>query len=229
MSKTTYKIKNMFKSKEQIEVEARMRFNQNKRSFTKYYKELDDSIKNFSKMARDAELSGNHANAKSCAAFVLKLQRTQVKVQGLLQRFEMMHSMERLTGVMTNFMEACADMGFYMDDAIDLKSMWKNTAAMDMALNKLDAMSDQMETVFDTIDSGMGSASEETMTAEETDAEADILLDKIMGRHNTINMASAPATAGKAAAPAAAEPAASEPIADDTDERLRRMMQELKS
>lgn len=229
MSKTTYKLKNMFKSKEQIEVEARMRFNQNKRSFTKYYKELDDSIKNFSKMARDAELSGNHANAKSCAAFVLKLQRTQVKVQGLLQRFEMMHSMQRLTGVMTNFMEACADMGFYMDDAIDLKSMWKNTAAMDMALNKLDAMSDQMETVFDTIDSGMSNTNEEAMSAEESDVEADILLDKIMGRHNTINMASTPATVGKEATPPAAEPVSNEPIADDTDERLRRMMQELKS
>ena len=226
MSKTSYKLKNMFKSKEQIEVEARMRFNQNKRSFTKYYQELDESIKRFSKMARDEELSGNHAYAESCAAFVLMLQRTQVKVQGLLQRFEMMHSMQRLTGVMTNFMEACADMGFYMDDAIDLKSMWKNTAAMDQALSKLDAMSDQMESVFETIDSGMNSSSEEMMSEEEADHEADELLDKIMGRHNSINMTSSPAEKTEAV-PTAAEPIAQE--IDDTDERLRRMMQELKS
>ena len=210
MSKTSYKLKNMFKSKEQIEVEARMRFNQNKRSFTKYYQELDASIKNFSKMARDAELSGNHANAKSCAAFVLKLQRTQVKVQGLLQRFEMMRSMQQLTGVMTNFMEACADMGFYMDDTIDLKSMWKNTAAMDQALGKLDAMSDQMDSVFDTIDSGMNGTSEDMMSEEEADSEADALLDRIMGRHNSINISSAPAAAVQEAVPAAAEAVAAE-------------------
>ena len=197
-------------------------------SFTKYYQELDESIKRFSKMARDAELSGNHANAKSCAAFVLKLQRTQVKVQGLLQRFEMMHSMQRLTGVMTNFMEACADMGFYMDDAIDLKSMWKNTAAMDQALSKLDAMSDQMESVFETIDSGMNNSGEEVISEEEADSEADALLDKIMGRHNSINMTSVPAE-NKESVPTVAEAIAQEATTDDTDERLRRMMQELKS
>ena len=224
--KFAYKMKNMFKSKEQIEVEARMQFNKNKKSFQKYYNDLDGSIKTFTKMARDAELSGNHANAKSCASFVLKLQKTQVKVQGLLQRFEMMYNMQRLTGVMTNFVNACADMGFNMNDTIDLKSMWKNTAEMDKALGKLDAMSDQMDTIFDTIDGGMNASGEVAQTQDEMEADAEELLNKIMGRENIINTPAVPAApVAQAAAAAPQEPQAEED--NDTDERLRKMMQEL--
>lgn len=226
MGKFAYKMKNLFKSKEQMELEARMQFKQNKRSFTKYYNELEASVKTFSKMAHDAELSGNHENALSCARFVLKLQKTQTKVQGLLQRFEMMHSMQRLTGVMTNFMSACADMGFNMDANINLKDMWKNTAQMDAALSKLDAMSDQMDMVFDTIDNGMSSPNESIMTAEETNLEAAGLLDRIVGRQNIINAPAVPAA--QPVQPAAEARPAAEAAADDTGERLRRMMQELR-
>jgi len=223
MGKAMYNFKNMFKSKEQRELEAQMEFNKNRRGFTRYYNELGASIKNFSKMARDAELSGNHANAMSCSAFVLKLQRTQTKVQGLLQRFEMMHSMQRLSGVMTDFVSACANMGFNMDSTIDLQSMWKNTAAMDKAISKLDAMSDQMDMVFDTIDAGMNPSGEGIASQEENEAEAARLLDQIMGRHND-------ATYNSGAKQIAAEPAEEKQTqpTDDTDERLRRMMDDLK-
>lgn len=229
MGKAAYTIKNMFKSKEQREIEARMEFNQNKRAFTKYYQELDGSIKNFSKMARDAELSGNHENAKSCAMFVLKLQKTQTKVQGLLQRFEMMYSMQRLTGVMSNFVQACAKMGFSMDSTINLKNMWKNTAEMDKALSKLDAMSDQMGMVFDTIDSGLNGTGDMLSGQEENDAEAEKLLNDIMGRHNATNFSEQ--TQASAVQTEVGSASANTPDAetDDTDERLRRMMEELKS
>ena len=223
-SKFAYKMKTMFKSKEQLEVEARMEFNKNKKAFQKYYNDLDGSIRNFSKMAKDAEISGNHANAKSCATFVLKLQKTQVKVQGLLQRFEMMRSMQQLTGVMTNFMTACADMGFDMDANIDLKSMWKNTAAMDKALGKLDAMSDQMDLVFETIDGGMNTSGEALPTQEEMDADAEELLNKIMGRDNIINT---PVVQAQETVTAPQETQTEAAESDDTDERLRKMMQEL--
>ena len=222
MGKMAYVMKNMFKSKEQRELEARMEFNKNKRSFTKYYNELDVSVKNFSKMARDAELSGNHENAKSCALFVLKLQKTQVKVQALLQRFEMMNSMQRLAGVMSNFAEACTNMGFAMDTTINLKDMWKNTAEMDRAINKLDAMSDQMDMIFDTIDAGMSTDNEMIPSEEEQDKDAEELLRKIMGRHVTTQYAPKPE---EARAEGAANP---EQVTDDTDDRLRRMMEDLK-
>ena len=219
MSKLTYKMSHMFKSKEQIELEAKMQFNRNKRAFTKYYQELDVSIKNFSRMAREAELSGNHENAKACASFVLKLQKTQVRVQGLLQRFEMMYSMQRLTGVMTTFMDACAKMGFSMDENIDLKKMWKNTAEMDKALSKLDAMSDQMDMVFDTIDQGMNNGAEAIPSSDEADAEAENALDRIMGRYNDIN---APAPANAAAAPKEGQ------AEEDPEAKLRSLMKDLK-
>lgn len=225
MGKFAYKVKNAFKSQETREIEAQMAFNKNKRAFAKYYQELDVSIKNFSKMAKDAELGGNHENAKSCALFVLKLQRTQTKVQGLLQRFEMMHSMTRLTGVMTTFVKACADMGYNMDSAIDLKNLWKNTADMDKAIAKLDAMADQMDQVFDTIDSGMNSTGEAIPSQEENDADAERLLNQIMGRHVITNY---PEATQQSTAEAEAAQSAPE-AADDTDERLRRMMEDLKS
>ena len=120
-----YKFKNLFKSKDQIELETRMKFNQTKRSFAKYSQELEGNIKSFTKMARDAELSGNHANALSCVKFVQKLQRTQVKVQGLVQHFEMTRSMQQMASVMSKFMHTCAEMGFNIDSNIDLKSMMK--------------------------------------------------------------------------------------------------------
>ncbi len=222
MGKFAYNLKNLFKSKEQQEIEAKMEFNKNKRAFTKYYQELDVSIKNFSRMAKEAELAGNHANATSCSKFVLKLQKTQTKVQGLLQRFEMMYSMQRLTGVMSNFMSACAKMGFSMDSNIDLKGMWKDSAAMEKALNKLDMMSDQMDEVFDTIDAGMNNG-EAVPSQEESDSEAEELLNQIMGRHNAANYAVAEPAAAAAVAPDQ-EGAAQ----DDTDARLRKMMEELK-
>jgi len=234
MGKMAYNLKNMFKSKEQREIEARMEFNQNKRAFTRYYQELDASIKNFSKMARDAELSGNHENAKACAMFVLKQQKTQVKVQGLLQRFEMMHSMQQLSGVMSKFVEACAKMGYSMDDSINLKKMWKNTAEMDKALNKLDAMSDQMDMIFETIDSGMNRSGDVIASQEENEMEADTLLANIMGRHNAVTYAEPAAVQQNdqsAAVPASMElnDQGTAGQADDTDERLRRMMEDLKS
>lgn len=235
MGKVTHRLKNAFKSKETLEIEGRMKFNQNKRAFAKYYQELDASIKSYSKMARDAELSGNHANARACISFVLKLQKTQVKVQGLLQRFEMMYSMVRLSGVMSRFMNACADMGFTMDENIDLKSIGKSTMAMDKALSKLDMMSDQMDQVFDTIDSGMNSNGDSLLDSDSQDAEIDAMLDRVMGRYNAAEMPSAAHTVPMAQASQAvpSQPAASSPMpessaADDIDERLRRMMQELK-
>ena len=223
-SKFSYKMKNMFKSKEQIEIEARMQFNKNKKAFQKYYNDLDVSIKNFTKMAMDAQRSGNHANARACGSVVMKLQKTQVKVQGLLGRFEMMHSMQQLSGVMSNFMNACADMGFNMNDTIDLKSMWKNSAAMEQALGKLDAMSDQMDSVFDTIDGGMNANGEEFMTQDEKDAEVDAWLDHLMGNDNIIN---APPAAQAEAESAPQEAQAEDAEDKETDDRLSKLMQEL--
>lgn len=210
MGKFTYRLKNLFKSKEQIEMEAAMAFKRDKRSFTKYYNELDESIKNFSKMAYEAELSGNHANAVSCANFVTKLERTQIRVQGLLQRFEMMHSMHKLSGVMTRFMSACAEMGVSMDVNINLKSMWKDTAQMSMAIDKLDAMSEQMDMVFESIDEGMSAKAPESAT-ETIDMNAEAALSKIVGRYNELN--------GATSSPASAT---------SEEDRLARMLQDLK-
>jgi len=224
MGSTGYKLKNMFKSKEQIELEARMQFNQTKRSFARYYQDLDGSIKNFSRMARDAELNGNHENAKAAAKFVLKLQSTQVRVQGLLHRFEMMHSMQELSGVMSKFMRTCADMGYNIDANIDLKGMMKDTLTMGKALNKLDAMTEQMDLVFDTIDDGMRDGNASYQSAEEQEEDAERMLDSIMGRHNAVSYPTAVGTAAVGAP--AAEPKQAE--TDDTDERLRKMLQELK-
>lgn len=224
MGKFLYNVKNAFKSKETREIEAKIEFNRNKSSFMKYNRELDVSIKNFTKMAKDAELSGNHANAVSCVKFVSKLQKTQGKVQGLIQRFEMMNSMQQLSGVMSKFMSACAKMGYSMDTTIDLKGMMQDSVAMEKALGKLDAMTEQMDMVFDTIDTGLGDLNG-VSSAEENDAEAAALLDSIMGRHNIENYAEASGTAE--AAPAAAEPANAD--SDGTDEMLRKMMEDLKS
>jgi hypothetical protein len=68
-SKMMYKLKNMFKSKEQIELEARMMFNRQQREFNRYYKELGASIKKYEKMAEETARNGNHQNALSCARF----------------------------------------------------------------------------------------------------------------------------------------------------------------
>ena len=147
-------------------------------------------------------------------------------MQGLLQRFEMMYSMQRLTGVMSNFMQACANMGFSMDDTIDLKRMMKDTTQMDKALGKLDAMTDQMDMVFDTIDSGMRDGTEAIPSDEESDAEADEMLDRVMGRRNTVNYGP---QATEAQATAASDSVAAEQSDDDdVQARLNRMMEELK-
>ncbi len=225
MGKMGYKLKNLFKSKDQIEIEARMQFEKNRRSFMKYYQELDVTMKNFSKMAVDAEKSGNHENAKACARFVVKLQRTQIRVQGLLQRFEMMRSMQRLSGVYTDFVKACGEMGVSMDATIDLKSLWQNSAEMEAAIGKLDAMSESMDMVFDSIDNGLSNGMGEMKTADENDAEADELLDRIMGRDNRVNNI----PAGTAMTNSAADStAAAKEAVDDEEEKLRKMMDELR-
>ena len=217
------KIKDVFKSPEQKEIEARMEFNKNRRAFQKYYNDLDGSIKNFSKMAREAELSGNHENAISCATFVIKLQKTQVKVQGLLQRFEMMYNMQRLSHVMTRFVDACADMGVDMNNTIDLKGVWKSTAKIDTALGKMDQMTDLMGEVFNTVDGGLGNSVGEYQTPDEITANAEEMLNKIMGRGNIVE-SPVPQAAAEAAPP---ETKAVEQEQDDIDERLRKMKQEL--
>ena len=221
MKKIGYTLKNMFKSKEEIELEARMLYNKQQREFTRYYKELGLSIKKYEKMAEETAKSGNHQNALSCAKFVLKLRRTQVRVQGLLQRFEMMRSMQQLSGVMSNFMATCAQMGLNMDANINLKDMWKNTAMMEQSLSKLDAMSEQMDEVFNAIDGGLQDSSMEMDAEEDLDSEASAFLDQIMGRSNALN--SVPT-----AEPAAAQPAKQEAASDDSSELLSKMLQELK-
>lgn len=222
MSKFSYKFSNLFKSKEQQEIEARMQFEKNRRSFMKYYQELDVTIKNFSKMARDAELNGNHDNAVACAKFIVKLQRTQIRVQGLLQRFEMMRSMQRLSGVYTDFVEACGKMGVSMDANIDLNSMWRNTAEMDQAIGKLDAMTESMDMVFESIDNGLSNGMGELRSDSDSDADANDLLDHIMGRYNTMN------TPDRQADPVAAKSAELPRDTMDPEEaKMRKMMEEL--
>ena len=225
MSKFTYKVKNLFKTPEQREIEARVEFNRTKRSFTKYYKDLDGSIANFSRMAKEAELSGNHANALSCVRFVQKLQRTQTKVQGVIQRFEMMESMRQFSGTMSKFVEVCSHMGFNIDANINIPKMLRDSVGLESALAKMDSATDQMDVIFDTIDSAM-STGEETYTSNgEMQSEAEEMLNSIMGRENIIQYA------GKEAArtgETAGEKDAAE-ADDDTEEILRRMLNDLKS
>ena len=204
-NKMLHKLGNLFKSKEQLEIEARMEFKKNQRSFQKYYNDLDKSIEIFTKMTEDAVLSGNQKNAMSAAGFVLKLQNTQTKVQGLLQKFEMMYNMQRLTGVMTNFMDACTRMGLNIDSSIDLKGMWKDTASLEMTLGKLDAMSDQMDEVFDVIDNGMNIGSADKPAKADSEEDARKLIDDIMKRHNLMV----------------------NPNPDDEQDRLNKLKQEL--
>ncbi len=223
MSKFAYTMKNMFKSKEERELEAKMQFLQNKKAFERYYRELNTSIQSYSKMARDAELSGNHENALSCVKFIAKLQKTQVKVQGLTQRFEMMYSMQKLGFIMSNFSKACANMGFNLDTTINLKGAMKDMGAMDKALAKLDSMSDLMDNIFETIDSGLSSDGMDSGSSEAVDAEADRMLDQIMGRNNAIHFPT-----GESSGAAGGSAAAAEPL-DDTDEILKRLEGELKN
>ncbi len=235
------KVKDMFISEEEREIRARMKFNQTKRDFQKYYEELDATAKSFSKMARDAEISGNHDNALSAASFVGKLQRTQVKVQGLLQHFEMMHSMQRLAGVMTKFVSRCAEMGVDIDSKINFHGFEKNVVGMEQALNKLELYSDQVETVIDTIEE-VNMTGGPVMTAEEKKADAESILNGIMGRENAVHYPAAgekeparaqqPAEAQRVAVgQETAEPP--ETPADDSSgelaERIRMMRQELNS
>ena len=222
MSKFSYTMKNLFKSKEERELEAKMQFLQNKKAFERYYRELNASIQSYSKMARDAELSGNHENALSCVKFIAKLRKTQVKVQALTQRFEMMYSMQKLGFIMSSFSKACANMGFNLDTTINLKGAMKDMGAMDKALAKLDSMSDLMDNIFETIDSGLASEGMDSGSSEAVDAEADRMLDQIMGRNNAIHFPT-----GESASTAGGSAAAAEPV-DDTDEILKRLEGELK-
>lgn len=237
MRKLTYNLQNIFKSKEQKEIEARMQFNRDRNTFKKYEKELETSIRDFTRMAEEAELRGNHQNAVTCAQFIRKLQRTQTRVQSVIQRFEMMRSAARLSSIMGTFTEACVRMGFQISENIDLKNMARNTATIEQSLEKLDTMTDQVDMIFDSIDRGMGGSNE--LSQEESEQDAEALLDSIMGRYNTVNAvgtanaAPAQAAAPQAVAPAAqvAAPQAAAPqlaAADDTSARLNKMMEELK-
>lgn len=237
MRKLTYNLQNIFKSKEQKEIEARMQFNRDRNTFKKYEKELETSIRDFTRMAEEAELHGNHQNAVTCAQFIRKLQRTQTRVQSVIQRFEMMRSAARLSSIMGTFTEACVRMGFQISENIDLKNMARNTATIEQSLEKLDTMTDQVDMIFDSIDRGMGGSNE--LSQEESEQDAEALLDSIMGRYNTVNAvgtanaAPAQAAAPQAVAPAAqvAAPQAAAPqlaAADDTSARLNKMMEELK-
>ncbi len=237
MRKLTYNLQNIFKSKEQKEIEARMQFNRDRNTFKKYEKELETSIRDFTRMAEEAELHGNHQNAVTCAQFIRKLQRTQTRVQSVIQRFEMMRSAARLSSIMGTFTEACVRMGFQISENIDLKNMARNTATIEQSLEKLDTMTDQVDMIFDSIDRGMGGSNE--LSQEESEQDAEALLDSIMGRYNTVNAvgtanaAPAQTAAPQAVAPAAqvAAPQAAAPqlsAADDTSARLNKMMEELK-
>lgn len=237
MRKLTYNLQNLFKSKEQKEIEARMQFNRDRNTFKKYEKELETSIRDFTRMAEEAELRGNHQNAVTCAQFIRKLQRTQTRVQSVIQRFEMMRSAARLSSIMGTFTEACVRMGFQISENIDLKNMARNTATIEQSLEKLDTMTDQVDMIFDSIDRGMGGSNE--LSQEESEQDAEALLDSIMGRYNTVNAvgtanaAPAQTAAPQAVAPAAqvADPQAAAPqttAADDTSARLNKMMEELK-
>ena len=193
MSGIAEKLSNLFKSKQQKELEAKMEFQRNRRSFEKYYDDLGGTIKKFKKTMQDAELSGNHANAVSCAKFVLKLQNTQTKVQGLLQRFEMMKAMQDLTGVYVKFVDACGKMGVAMGSNINLQAVWKSNASMDQAISKLDAMSDNMNMVFKTIDEGLADSSADSDLVNVDDEAALKLINQELGITNTINQPEAKA------------------------------------
>lgn len=237
MRKLTYNLQNLFKSKEQKEIEARMQFNRDRNTFKKYEQELETNIRDFTKKAQEAELCGNHQIAMNWAQFIRKLQRSQTRVQAIIQRFEMMRSAARLSSIMGTFSEACAKMGYQISDSINIKDMWRNTATIEQSLGKLDAMTEQMDMIFDSIDMGMSSGSE--ISQEESEQDAEALLDSIMGRYNTVNgvgtanAAPAQTAAPQAVAPAAqvAAPQAAAPqlaAADDTSARLNKMMEELK-
>ena len=94
---------------------------------------------------------------------------------------------------------------------------------MDKALGKLDAMSDQMNMIFDTIDTGLSGGNELGLNQDESDAEAEALLNDIMGRHNATHF---PESSQNLSAVANGD--TTEKEVDDTDERLRRMMEDLK-
>ncbi len=221
MKRIAYDIRNMFKTKEQIKIESKMKYNNQKREFERYDKELSTNIKRFTKMAEETAKSGNHQNALICARFVKKLQKIQVWTQGLRQRFEMMYAMLQLSNMMGTFAYACGEMGIIMDKNFNLEKMTRNTVAMEQGLGKMDTMMAQINDMFTDIDENLGDPNGEVLTDEELNAEALKFLDDIMGRSNIID--SIPTVQ-----PAAAQPVQQEAAADESSELLSKMLQELK-
>lgn len=214
MGSVMYRLKNLFKTEEQINIETTMYYRKNKRYFTRCCDELGTSIEEFRKRAYNAEISGNHGNALACTAFALKLMRTQTRIHGLLERFEMLYSMQRLAGTMSRFMEGCARMGVSIDAGISLRTMTNNSAKLAMTLNKLDVMSDQLDEVFATIDGGMGGdvisgvdISGNGISEEEVVVE----LNRLVGSNSLVQ----------------SKPGEATPNLDDTDKRLANMKEEL--
>ena len=96
---------------------------------------------------------------------------------------------------------------------------------MTKALSKLDAMSEQMDMVFEAVDAGLSESGETPLSEEENENEAEAMLEQIMGRYNNVNIPVQAAAQTSGIASEAASPSAEN---SDTEERLQKMLQDLK-
>ena len=225
MSKLTYELSNMFKSHEQREIEARIEFQRKKRDFQKYSKDLKTTIQEFEMMAINAEKSGNSKNALVCVAFIRKLQKTESAIEGIILRFRMIESTRRLSGIMENFARACRRMGYDLDANLNLKTAMKNTVELEKALAKMEAMSEQMGMIFDSIDaSDMGDFGEQTSEVEVTEDDR-ALLDKLMHRDSLENN---PTASQPTRQPIIQTKEPTPESVEDEDEKLRKLIEGVK-
>lgn len=143
-------------SEDERRIQAQTEYRRQERNFQRYAAELDKAIVRFKQMAYEAHMKNQTDNALKCAAFTTKLTNTREKVDSVLQRFEMLQAMKNISDMMLQFMDSCSQIGFDLNQRIDIKALTSGQLQMSEGLNKLDYLSEQLEDVFNSIDDSFG-------------------------------------------------------------------------
>lgn len=205
------KIRNMVLPKpvneQERRIEAEIAFRTQERNFKRYSTELNNSIAHFKELAYEAEQNGQHANALRAARFTRLLTATREKIEGVMQHFDLLRTLNGVGDMMVEFMNACSTLGCDLSEQIDVQALGQGEINMEKGLQRLAFMSDKVEQAFEMITSGMKDPDAGITATVEDEA----FLKDIMGENEPAIAESAPTIAEPA--PAVAKPSVELPAA----------------
>ena len=159
-------IKDIFKSKEQKALEAKLSLRRSIQELKKCDKSLERKKEEMIRHAQEAKKQGVSQQYQMALSGLKMILGYQKRTQAMILRIQMAESMRDLTAMSTGFIKTLGNVGKEMGALVKDADFAKNQLEFEKGMLQADTIMQQLEGFMEDMDMSMDEMSEEEMTRE---------------------------------------------------------------